>query len=152
DPIEVFFAGETHQLTPDRTTQIVDLLLCTYETAVESNLELRRTEEALEAQARELACSNESLAEERNLLRTLIDSLPDFIYIKDRESRFVLSNRAHLEVLGASSLAEVEGKTDFEIFPPELATGYYSDEQEIIRTGRPLHNREERVLYPSGEE
>src|SRR6185436_8146547 len=104
------------------------------ETAVQNNLELRQAEETLERQAEKLARSNESLAEERNLLRTLIDSLPDYIFVKDSQSRFILSNQAHLRCLGASSLEEALGKTDFDFCPAELAARYFEDEQEIIRT------------------
>lgn len=149
---EIFFAGETHRLTPERTTQIVDLLLCTYETAVRNNLELRRTEAALERQAEELSRSNETLQEERNRLRVLIDSLPDYIFVKDRDSRFVLSNAAHLRCLGASSLEDLVGKTDFDFFPRELAEQYFADEQLVIQTGRALSGREEPVVDAHGHQ
>jgi len=87
-----------------------------------------------------------ALAEESNRLRTLIDSLPDLIFIKDRASRFVVNNLAHLRVLGATSQAEVIGKTDFDFFPREIAQQYFTDEQEVMRLGQPLLNREETVL------
>lgn len=83
------------------------------------------------------------LAEERNLLRTLIDNMPDCIFVKDVESRFVLNNLAHLRVLGAATQEEVAGKTDFDVFPEELAVQYHADEQEVVQTGRPLISREE---------
>jgi len=87
--------------------------------------------------------AEEALKKERNLLRTLIDNMPDCIYVKDLESRFVINNTAHLHLLGATTQEEVLGKTDFDIFPDELAAGYYGDEQEVIRTNRPLLNKEE---------
>ena len=93
----------------------------------------------------------EMLANERNVLRTLIDNLPDNIFIKDVKSRFVLSNRAHVHDLRARSLDEIVGKTDFDIFPREMAAGFYDDEQEVIRSGQPLVNREERALDPEGK-
>lgn len=49
---------------------------------------------------------------ERDLLRTLIDGLPDNIFIKDRQSRFLISNLAHVRTLGATRPDEVIGKTD----------------------------------------
>ncbi len=92
------------------------------------------------------------LAAERNLLRTLIDNLPDYIYIKDRQSRFLINNSAHLHVLGAKTQEEVAGKTDFDIFPPELAIQYYTDEQKLMEAGETLIDREEPVVdQTSGE-
>ncbi len=84
-----------------------------------------------------------NLLDERNLLRTLIDSLPDLIYIKDSEKRFVLNNTAHLQALGATTQEEVLGKTDFDIFPKELATQYNAVDQEVLQTGHPITNLEE---------
>jgi len=94
--------------------------------------------------------AEEALAEERNLLRTLIDNLPDYIFVKDSENRFITTNAAHLEVLGARTLEEVIGKTDFDFFPQEIAEEYYAGEQEVIRSGQPMVNREEFTRDPHG--
>jgi PAS domain S-box-containing protein len=95
--------------------------------------------------------ADKKLAEERNLLRTLIDNLPDFIFVKDTQSRFVINNAEHLRVLGAAEQSEVFGKTDFDLFPRELAEGYYADEQEVIRSGEALIGREEPVVNRTGQ-
>jgi PAS domain S-box-containing protein len=92
----------------------------------------------------------EALAQERNLLRTLMDNLPDYIYVKDNESRFVLGNLALAHSFGAETPDEVCGKSDFDFHPPELAACYYADEQEILRAGQPLVNREEPVVETDG--
>jgi PAS domain S-box-containing protein len=105
--------------------------------------ELSRTNERLQAEIVERRQAEERLSEERNLLQTVIDSLPDFIFIKDADSRFIFNNRAHVKGLGATSPNELIGKTDFDIFPQELAKLYYEDEQNVIRSGQPLINREE---------
>ena len=89
--------------------------------------------------------AEEALRAERNILRTLIDNLPDNIYVKDAESRFILNNTAHLHNLGVTSQVEALGKTDLDIFPRDLATQYLADEQRIIQSGQPLINREEMV-------
>ena len=78
-----------------------------------------------------------------NLLRTLIDSLPEQVYVKDAEGRYVLNNLAHVRALGAASPEEVTGKSDFDFYPKELAERYHADEQEAIRSGRALINSEE---------
>jgi PAS domain S-box-containing protein len=93
----------------------------------------------------------EALANERNVLRTLIDTLPDNIFIKDAESRFMISNLAHARLLRAKTPDEIVGKTDYDIFPHELAASYYADEQAVIRSGQPLLNREERTMDPEGK-
>jgi len=93
-----------------------------------------------------------ALAEERNLLRTLIDSLPDYIFIKDRDSRFITNNISHLRLLGAKTQDEVIGKTDLDIFPHELAAQYYADEQQVVQSGEPLLNREEITIDRNGRE
>ena len=95
----------------------------------------------------QLAQENAKLVQERDLLRTLIDSLPDNIFIKDRQSRFLTSNLAHVRTLGATRPEEVIGKTDLDIFPAELANQYYGDEQALMKSGQPL-NREETVVNP----
>ena len=86
--------------------------------------------------------AEEALAQEWNLLRTLIDNLPDSIYVKDRDSRFLLCNEKVLGCTGTREFADVLGKTDFDLFPRESAERFYAEEQEVIRTGRPLVNRE----------
>jgi PAS domain S-box-containing protein len=94
----------------------------------------------------------ETLAEERNLLRTLIDNIPDYIFVKDTESRFIINNVAHMRSLKTSSQEELVGKMDADFVAQELAERYYADEQEIIRLARPLIDREELVVGPDGRE
>jgi PAS domain S-box-containing protein len=94
-----------------------------------------------------LAQENAELAQERDLMRTLINGLPDNIFVKDRQSRFLISNSAHVRTLGAMQPDEVLGKTDRNIFPADLANQYYEDEQALMQSGQPL-NREETVVNP----
>ncbi|MGD0037559.1 MAG: PAS domain S-box protein, partial [Bacteroidota bacterium] len=91
------------------------------------------------------------LAAERNMLHTLIDSLPDRIYVKDTECRFLLNNFAHIRSLGAKSQEEVKGKTDFDFRPPEFATRYWADDQSVIQSGEALINREEPTVFSSNK-
>jgi PAS domain S-box-containing protein len=93
--------------------------------------------------------SQDALMRERMMLRTLIDNLPDFIYVKDAECRFLLANAAVAEHMG-STPAELLGKTDFAFFPRELATVYCEDERAVMRSGKPLINREEAGLDAKG--
>src|SRR5262249_24502457 len=91
-----------------------------------------------------------ALARERNLLRTLMDNLPDHIFVKDTASRFVTANAATLNSLGAAREDEVLGKTDFDFLRRELAEQYFRDEQEVCRSGQPLLNREELLIDRAG--
>jgi len=84
---------------------------------------------------------------ENQLLRSLMDNLPDNIFIKDRQSRFVISNLACARALGALNPGELAGKTDRDFFPAEMANQLYADEQALMRSGTPL-NREELVANP----
>ncbi len=95
--------------------------------------------------------TEKALELERNLLRTLMDSIPDYAYVKDAQSRFITTNTAHLRILGVNDLSEVVGKTDLDFFPRELAEQYFSNEQAVMRSGQPLFNKVERVVAPSGQ-
>jgi PAS domain S-box-containing protein len=85
--------------------------------------------------------AEQELAEERNLLRTILDNILDHVFVKDREGRFVAANPSHLHFLGARSSEEVVGKTDFDFLPREVAARRQADEQQVIASGRPLVNR-----------
>jgi PAS domain S-box-containing protein len=90
------------------------------------------------------------LLQEYHMLRTVVDNLPDYIYVKDLASRFVFNNRAHLQQFGAQSPEEVAGKSDFDFFPPELAAQYRADEQAVLATRTPLSAREEITVDAAG--
>ena len=95
--------------------------------------------------------AEETLGAERSLLRTLIDNLPDHVFIKDAQGRYVLDNRAHRLFVGAASPDQVLGKTVFDLFAPELAARYAADDREILQSGKPLINREEPVTDREGQ-
>ena len=95
--------------------------------------------------------AEETLAAERNLLVTLIDTIPDRIFVKDKECRFTLNNVAHIKALGANSQSEVIGKTDRDFRPAELSDFYYADDQNVIINNKPLYDYEEPSRLPSGE-
>jgi len=89
---------------------------------------------------------------ERNMLRALIDNMPYFMYVKDIQSRFVVANRYLARVVGVDTPEALQGKTDFDYYPLELANAFYEDEQRVILSGQPLHNREEKVRDIDGNE
>ncbi len=91
-----------------------------------------------------------ALGAERNLLRNLIDNLPDYIYVKDRAGCYQIDNIAHRRFLGVEKLDDVVGKTDADFFPLETAEQFRQDEQTVFETGHPVLNREEPVIDRSG--
>jgi PAS domain S-box-containing protein len=91
-------------------------------------------------------------ADNYQLMRTLIDNLPDRIYAKDRESRFLIDNAAHRKVLGASTPEEIRGKTDLDFFPPDVARPFFEEEQRIVATGQGIEDQEQQRKNRTGEE
>jgi PAS domain S-box-containing protein len=96
--------------------------------------------------------SEQALMTERNLLRTVINAVDDYIYVKDTRSRFTLVNTASWKSSRrAHSEADMIGKTDFEFFPPELAQQYYDGEQQMLQTGQPITDLLEPNVTVEGE-
>lgn len=89
------------------------------------------------------------LEHERFLFRSLMDTLPDRIYFKDRESRFTRNNRAHLARFGLDDPAQAVGRSDFDFFPKEHAERAREDERRVMASGE-LLEKEERIEWPNG--
>ena len=87
-----------------------------------------------------------ALSEERNLLRSVIDNLLDSIYVKDVQGHYLLDNRAHMQSLGVDRPEKVVGKTVFDFFPPSVASKFQEDDEQVLRSGQPIVNREEVVV------
>ena len=84
----------------------------------------------------------DALAHERNVLRTMIDLIPAFIYAKDAQSRFTACNKLVANRMGVQP-EDLIGKTDFDFFPREMAEKFYNDEQTMMKSGQPLIDHEE---------
>ena len=85
------------------------------------------------------------------LLEMVMDDFPETIYFKDRKSRFTHINRYAAAHYGIANPALAVGRTDFDFFTDEHASQALREEQEIIRTGRPLMSIEERETLPDGK-
>src|SRR5713101_7261187 len=112
--------------------------------------DLASANHALQTEVTDRIRAEETLSAERTMVRALIDNVPDFMYAKDTESRFIVANSFLADSLGMKTPEELLGKTDFDYFPKELARAYYQDEQNVIRTGQALSNREEECLDGQG--
>ena len=92
--------------------------------------------------------AEEALAKEQFLINALMNNLSDYVYFKDRDSRFIRINKSHALSFGLDDPALAEGKTDFDFFTREHAQQAFEDEQTIIRTGQ-LLNTEEKETHPN---
>jgi len=93
----------------------------------------------------------EPLLEDYNfLLSALLDQMEGGVYFKDRQGRFVLINQTQARALKLASPKDAVGKSDFDFFTQEHAGPAFADEQEIMRTGRPLRDKEEKETWPDG--
>ncbi|TWU55187.1 PAS domain-containing protein [Rubripirellula reticaptiva] len=87
--------------------------------------------------------AEQTLAQERDLLKTIINNVPDLIYVKDRAGRFVTANAALLNLLALDSTDQLLGRTDYDFSSPEMACDYVADDQNVMRSQKPLVDREE---------
>lgn len=98
--------------------------------------------------ATERKATEAALERERHLLHTLLDNIPDSIYFKDRQSRFVRISRGMAKKFNLSGPEVAIGKTDADIFTGEHAEQARQDELHIMRTGEPMIANVERETWP----
>jgi PAS domain S-box-containing protein len=103
------------------------------------------------AQISELTEASRTFADTRMLFEAMLDNIPDRIYFKDAQSRFLKISKALAKRLGLENPDDAIGKTDFDFSPPEKAREFFEDEQRILRTGDPLINKVERQIVATGE-
>jgi PAS domain S-box-containing protein len=101
---------------------------------------------------RRLLSERSILESERKMLRALIDNIPDSMYVKDSETRFVVANSCLARLVGAETPEQLLGKTDFDLFPPQVARAFFEDDRNVMRSGQALHNREEKGVDCAGNE
>jgi diguanylate cyclase (GGDEF)-like protein/PAS domain S-box-containing protein len=93
----------------------------------------------------------ESSVSELAMLRTVAANLPDPIYVKDAESRFLMANGGAAANCGAATGEELLGKTDFDFFPEKIARGFFEDERKVMLSGRPQVSKEEAIQEAGGK-
>jgi diguanylate cyclase (GGDEF)-like protein/PAS domain S-box-containing protein len=94
--------------------------------------------------------ANRSVADERISLQTLIDWVPDYLWVKDAESRLVVANKALAFDCGRAKTSDMIGLTDYDFHAPEIARAFRADEQKILSSGQPLIDAEESIVDASG--
>jgi PAS domain S-box-containing protein len=140
--------GIGHDITSLKETE--EKLIEQAQSLQEINVLLEERQEEINQQSDELSEQNKLLESERKLLRTLIDNIPDYIYIKDKNSAFITANQQMLEVFKLNSTYELVGKSDFDFFPKEMANKFLADEQKVISTGKALSGLERTGLDKHG--
>jgi two-component system cell cycle sensor histidine kinase/response regulator CckA len=99
-----------------------------------------------------LVAAERTLAMEQNLLRTVIDIIPDHVFVRDRSHRHIINNAGQLEQLRVKSHEETIGKTDFDFYPAEMAKKFHEMNERVMSTGQTIANIEEMIPGPGGEE
>jgi PAS domain S-box-containing protein len=100
-----------------------------YISGIVENISLRKTAE-------------ENLIDERNQLRKLIDNIPDYIYLKDAEGNFIITNTAFAKLVKAVTPDELAGMKNIDMINNEFAANFLKDDSEIMQEGKPVINRE----------
>jgi len=95
--------------------------------------------------------AQQELNRERALLRTVIDNIPDPIYVKDLQGRKILANLADAEYAGKQTVEEVLGKTDADLYPLDIANHSRYEEETILQTGLSMKNYEGNFQTSTGE-
>jgi PAS domain S-box-containing protein/putative nucleotidyltransferase with HDIG domain len=90
---------------------------------------------------------NNKVDQQRDFLQAFFDNVPDCVYFKDLQNRFVLVNNAHAAALNLTP-QEVIGKTDLDFFPKEIGEKYYADDSYVIKTGKPIIGKIEKAPRP----
>ncbi|MBN1415709.1 MAG: PAS domain-containing protein [Bacteroidales bacterium] len=112
--------------------------------------ELRQNLEEMQTVQEELERQKAELDWEKHLMDTLLDNLPEFIYFKDKDSKFIKNSLSHAKLFGFSNPKDIIGKSDFDFFADEHARPAFEDEQKIIKTGKPIINLVEKETKKDG--
>jgi len=96
--------------------------------------------------------AEEALAAEHHLLLSIIDTIPDHVYVKDVEGRFILDNVAHREMYGPKTEGTTTGRTVFDYYSADDAARFDDDDSRVIETGEGIFNVEELRLHEDGTE
>lgn len=94
---------------------------------------------------------NDQIESERILLRTIIDTVPDALYVKDMEGRKILANKAEMKILNVNTIEEYYGKPDTDFYSKEAGEKYWADDLEVLNSRKPKLNIQELVIDRKGK-
>lgn len=95
---------------------------------------------------------DDQISSERILLRTIIDTVPDALYVKDMQGNKILANKAEMKILNVNSIEEYYGKPDTEFYTKEAGAKYWADDLEVLNSRKPKLNIQELVIDQNGRE
>jgi PAS domain S-box-containing protein len=148
-PTAIALADANHQLADNFLgLTIVSLLALAAAWFGGHMIVLGKANDELEQRVQE---RTKELAHEQLLLRMLMDNIPDTIYFKDTQSRFIRINRAQATVLGLPSPDQAIGKSDADFFTAEHAQAALADERRILESGQGLISKTERIRHADGQ-
>ncbi|MBN2349609.1 MAG: PAS domain S-box protein [Bacteroidales bacterium] len=113
-------------------------------------LELKKKEAQLREKIGEMEQTQNSLNEEKALMDALMDNVPEHIYFKDKQSRFIRFSRSMLKLFGLTRDEELLGKSDFDFFSEEHAKPAFDSEMKIIKTDKPIIDLIEKEVHKDG--
>lgn len=112
--------------------------------------EMQTVQENLEAQISENRKMHDELSKEKYLMDALLAAIPEHIYIKDKESRFIKFSKSMMDIFFIDDPNDLIGKTDFDFFDETHARPAFEDEQQIMSTGEPILNKIEKEIKKDG--
>jgi len=112
--------------------------------------ELASTQEQMERRNKEMEEIQQKLSEEKYILNALLTSTQDHIYFKDKDSRFIRVSNSMTELFNKKEEKEIIGKSDFDFGFEEHAKVAFADEQNIIKTAKPLIDVIEKETWDDG--
>jgi PAS domain S-box-containing protein len=134
-------------------SQVQAEMMAAQEEEMRQNLEeLQATQEELEKRARENEQMTSDLEKEKYLLDALLTNIPDYIYFKDEQSRFIRVSESMAPLFNTSSGSNLIGKSDFDFHSADHANSAFQEEMEIIRTGKRILNQVDHEVWEDGRE
>ncbi len=126
--------------------QVVTICVGTFAAVIGTHYSTRRLDRVISLHAQ----AEKKLALERNVLRTVTDNIPDSIFAKDTEGRYMLANKAFATLHGMKSPDDLLGKTAFDLFPKERAAALHTDDLNVMRSGGAAIESERTAVDPEG--
>jgi PAS domain S-box-containing protein len=112
--------------------------------------ELQSTQEEMARVQEEQKTAQEELFKEKSMFANFLDAVPEYVYFKDLQSRFIRISKSLIRLHGVRDDSELLGKSDADLFGKEHSQKAFNDEQTIIRTGEPIYNMVEREDHGDG--
>lgn len=114
--------------------------------------EMQATQEELSRKMKANEEMHQELSKEKALLDALMNNLPDYIYFKDKESKFIRVSKSMLPLFSVDTIEEMIGKSDFDFHKQEAAREMYEEEQEIMKKGKGFEDKIQHEITETGKD